>query len=81
MRSENKAVRIMAKDAPGMRGFRSRNEDGQLRDKRDDTHIATIEQKYDRDFGVRGDMHLGTFLDRECLKSLNDLINSRRSHK
>ena len=30
----------MAKDARGMRGNRSRNQDGQLRDKRDDTHMG-----------------------------------------
>lgn len=33
----------MAKDAPGMRGFRSRNEDGELRQKRGDTHVGKIE--------------------------------------
>ena len=40
----------MAIDAPGMRGFRSRNEHGQLRDKRDDTHMGTIERQYGRKF-------------------------------
>lgn len=64
------------KDAPGMRGIRSRNQDGQLRDKRDDTHMATIEKQYDRDFGVRGDMELGTFLKQNKIASLNDLIHS-----
>jgi len=66
----------MAKDAPGMRGYRSRNKSGPLRDKRDDTHVATIEKKYDRDFGVRGDMQLGTLLEKTGQKSLNDLIHS-----
>jgi hypothetical protein len=61
-------------DAPGMKGDRSRNDDGQLRDKRDDTHMGTIERQYDRDFGVRSDMHLGTFLKENNIKSLNDLI-------
>lgn len=32
-------------DAPGMKGDRSRNDDGQLRQKRSDTHIGTIEKK------------------------------------
>jgi hypothetical protein len=64
----------MAKDAPGMRGYRSRNEDGELRRKRDDTHVGTIEEQYGRDFGVRDDMHLGTLLEREGVASLNDLI-------
>ncbi len=67
----------MAKDAEGMRGYRSRNDNGQLRDKRDDTHVATIEQTYGRDFGVRGDMHLGTLLEQTGQASLNDLIQSR----
>ena len=40
----------MAKDAPGMRGYRSRNEDGELRQKRGDTHVGTtIEKKGMRD--------------------------------
>jgi len=66
----------MAKDAPGMRGYRSRNENGLLRDKRDDTHVATIEKQYNRDFGVRGDMQLGTLLKQTGQASLNDLIHS-----
>ena len=71
----------MAKDAPGMRGYRSRNQDGQLRDKRDDTHIGTIERQYDRDFGVRSDKQLGNFLKEEGVASLNDLIHSNRGKK
>lgn len=66
----------MADDAPGMRGNRSRNMDGQLRDKRDDTHMGTIEKQYGRDFGVRSDMELGTFLKKNGINSLNDLIAS-----
>ena len=71
----------MAKDAPGMRGHRSRNQDGELRDKRDDTHMGTIEKQYDRDFGVRSDMQLGTFLEKNNITSLNDLIQSKRGRK
>lgn len=63
------------KDAPGMHGNRSRTESGRLREKRGDTHVRTIEQMYDRDFGVRSDMHLDTLLQREGAKSLNDLIH------
>lgn len=65
----------MAKDAPGMRGDRSRNADGQLRQKRGDTHVGTIEEKYDIDFGVRSDMHLGTLLEKRGVASLNDLLH------
>lgn len=64
-------------DAPGMKGYRSRNDDGELRDKRDDTHMGTIEEQYDKDFRVRDDMHLGTFLEKHKIKSLNDLITGR----
>ena len=66
----------MAKDDPGMRGERSRNQSGSLREKRGDTHVSTIEEKYGRDFGVRGDMHLDTLLDQAGVDSLHDLINS-----
>lgn len=63
-------------DAPGMRGDRSRNQDGQLRDKRNDTHMGTIEQQYNRDFNVRSDMELGNFLQQKGIASLNDLVHS-----
>jgi hypothetical protein len=66
----------MAKDAPGMRGNRSRNEDGQLRDTRDDKHVGTLEKEYNRDFGVRSDMQVGNLLKRTGIKSVNDLIHS-----
>jgi hypothetical protein len=68
--------KTVAKDAPGMRGQRSRNENGLLRDKRDDTHVGTIEEQYNRDFNVRSDMQLGTLLEQTGMKSLNDLIHS-----
>lgn len=67
----------MAKDAPGMKGYRSRNQDGQLRDKRDDTHIGTIEKQYGVNLGARSDMHLGEYLKQKRIKSLNDLITGK----
>ncbi len=68
----------MATDAPGMRGKRSRNKTtGLLRDKRDDTHIGTIEKEYEVDLGVRSDMELGNYLKKRHIKSLNDLINGK----
>ena len=71
----------MAIDAPGMRGKRSRNDDGELRDKRDDTLMTTIEKQYNRNFNVRGDMQFGAFLKLHGLKSLNDLIRSNLGRK
>ena len=68
-------------DAPGMRGDRSRNDDGQLRQKRSDTNIGTIEKKYNIDLEVRSDMHLGTYLEKNNIPSLNDLINDKKTDK
>jgi hypothetical protein len=64
-------------DAPGMRGDRSRDENGELRHKRGDTHVGTIENQYGRNFGVRSDMHLKTLLDREGADSLHDLLKEQ----
>jgi hypothetical protein len=64
-------------DAPGMRGCRSRNKTGQLRDKRGDTHIGTIEKQYEIELDVRSDMHLETYLKKHEIESLNDLITGQ----
>jgi hypothetical protein len=64
-------------DAPGMRGYRTRDNNGQLREKRGDTHIGTIEKQYDVDLGVRSDMHLDTYLEEKGIESLNDLITGK----
>ena len=71
------AKRLRAPDAPGMKGFRSRNASGPLREKRGDTHVKTIEKQYDVDFKVRGDMHLDTLLKKKGVASLNDLMNNK----
>lgn len=67
----------MAKDAVGMKGIRSRNQNGELRQKRGDTHVKTIEEKYNIDLGVRDDMHLDTLLKKKGLDSLNDLVTGK----
>jgi len=67
----------MTKDAPGMRGIRSRNPSGPLREKRGDTRVDTIEKKYGKDFGVRGDMRLDTLLEKKGVESLNDLLHGK----
>ena len=59
-----------------MRGNRSRDESGPLRQKREDTHVGTIEQQYDRDFGVNSNMHLGTLLKENGCSSLHQLLDS-----
>jgi hypothetical protein len=65
-------------DAPGMHGPRSRNQDGQLRQKRGDTHAGTIEQQYHINLGVRSDKRLDNVLKDEGVESLNDLIEKKR---
>ena len=69
------------KDAPGMKGYRARTKDGTLREKRGDTHVGSIEDQYDIDFGVRDDMRLDTLLKREQGNSLNDLITKFRRRR
>ncbi|ATF11724.1 hypothetical protein HPY28_21130 [Brevibacillus sp. HB1.2] len=54
--------------------MRDRNIDGRYRQKRGDTHVGTIEEKYGLDFGVRRDMHLETLRKREGGKSLTQII-------
>ena len=67
----------MAQDDPSMRGNRSRNEtDGRLRDTRDDKHAGTLEKQYDKDFGVRSDMHVEILHKQTGHSSVNKLIKS-----
>ena len=47
---------------------------GQIRRKREDTLIKNVEKKYDVDFGVRGDMKLGTYLKEKGLPSLSKAL-------
>jgi hypothetical protein len=64
----------MAKDAPGMRGYRSRNEGGELRQKRGDTLARTIEETYGVDLGVRGDCRVDTLRERTGETSIAGII-------
>jgi hypothetical protein len=58
-----------------MKGPRSRNEDGELRQKRGDTLVGTVEDQYGVDFGVRSDMKLETLRERLGATSIEDLID------
>ena len=55
---------------------RTRDGDGEIRHKRRDTLVRTLRQHYGDDFaaGVRGDMKLGTLLDRTGADSLSELL-------
>jgi len=55
---------------------RTRNSDGQIREKRADTLIGTIEKEYGVDFGVRSDTKLGTYLEKSGAPSLSKALKS-----
>ena len=57
---------------------RDRNNDGQYRQKRGDTHVGSIEKKYKVDFGVRSDMHLDTLRQQTGARSIEDLLRIAR---
>jgi hypothetical protein len=65
----------------GMHTNRTRDDDGQLRQKRGDTLVGNIEQEYGVDFGVRSDMRLDTLRERTGLTSIEDLVRQARSQR
>jgi hypothetical protein len=48
----------------------------QIRQKRSDTKIGTIEKKYGVDLGARSDMKLGNYLKKEGLPSMSKALRS-----
>jgi hypothetical protein len=65
----------------GMNTSRTRDDNGQLRQKRGDTLVGSLEREYHVDFGVRGDMQLGTLRDRTGLTSIDALVSKARQGK
>jgi hypothetical protein len=57
---------------------RTRDDDGELRQKRGDTHVGKIEAEYNVDFGVRSDMHLQTLRQQTGLTSIDELVRQAR---
>lgn len=53
----------------------------EIRKKREDTKMGTIEKKYDRDFRVRSDKKLGNYLKEEGFPSLSKLLDATRKRK
>jgi len=47
-----------------------------FRQKRSDTKISTIEKKYGKDFGVRSDKTLGSYLKERGFGSLSELLRN-----
>jgi hypothetical protein len=69
----------MAKHFPKGLDGRMRDQDGEIRQKRSDTHVKTLRQTYGDDFakGYRSDAHLGTVLKREGVDTLDQLIKKK----
>jgi hypothetical protein len=64
--------------ATGMHTDRTRDDDGQLRQKRGDTLVGNLEREYDVDFHVRSDMRLDTLRAQTGLTSIEDLVRQAR---
>ncbi len=64
--------------AQGMHTDRTRNEDGELRQKRGDTLVGHLEREYGVDFGVRSDMRLDTLRQQTGLTSIEELLRFAR---
>jgi len=60
---------------------RDRNDNGRYRGKRGDTHVGTIEQAYNVDFGGRSDKHLSTLRRELGASSIQDLVRIARDGK
>lgn len=67
----------MAKKAPGMR---TRDDDGEYRQKRGDTLVRTLRKAYGTDFlsGFRSDATLKTVLKKTGAESLSQLVKRDR---
>lgn len=67
--------------AKNMHTDRTRDDDGELRQKRGDTHVGNIEREHGVDFGVRSDMRLDTLRKRTGLDSIEDLLGRARKRR
>lgn len=59
---------------------RSRDKNGEWREKRSDTKIETLKKTYPEFEGINGNMHLGTLKDRFEVDSLDDVLRELRKH-
>lgn len=62
----------------GFKGSRIRNTAGNVRLKRGDTYVGTLEKMYNVNFGGRSDKHLSTLRKERGLTSIKALLNSVR---
>ena len=66
----------MPKHFPKGLDGRMRDQNGEIRQKRSDTHVGTLRQIYGEDFaaGIRADAHLGTVLERAGVETLDQYL-------
>ena len=69
----------MTKHFPKGLDGRQRDQDGEIRKKREDTLVGTLRKEYGDDFaaGYRKDAKLGTVLKSEGADSLHGLLNKK----
>jgi len=56
----------------------NKNKSGQIRKKRADTKIGTIEKQYGVDFNARSDMKLGNYLKEKGYPSLSKALDRNK---
>ncbi len=69
----------MAKHYPKGLDARMRDQDGEIRKKRNDTLVSTLRKEYGDDFAAdyRSDAKLGTVLKKEGLEDLDQLLKKK----
>lgn len=69
----------MTKHHPKGLDGRTRDQDGEIRQKRSDTLVRTLRETYGENFakGYRADARLGTVLEHEGLQTLDQLLKRR----
>lgn len=61
-------------NAENLPGHAARNQGGQLRRIRSDTHMGSLEERYRVDFGVRKDMEWGSFKKDKGVESVKEAV-------
>ena len=65
-------------NAWNMPGHAARTLGGRLRKIREDTLVETLEERYNVDFGVRGDMEWGTLRKKLSVDSVQEALEKNR---
>jgi len=66
-------------NAKNLPGHAARTEGGRLRRIRSDTKVEALEERYDVDFGVRGDMEWGKLKEQLGVDSVREALKKARN--